>query len=183
MASRGNWSLAKTGIVAGLVALAAVTTIVIRVPIPATTGYFNIGDIFVILAGLWLGPWAGLAVGAFGPTMADAIGFPVFIPATMVTKGLEGFIAGLFGGGLRSNSLSRKVTGAIAAGFVLIVGYFLFEAFVYPIVGKVVPAFAITDVGAVIVELGPNTVQAVIGAIGGVALWKAVSGIRLGGAS
>jgi hypothetical protein len=43
------------------------------------------------------------------------------------------------------------------------------------------PAFAITDIGAAIVEMFPNAVQGVIGAVGGLALWKALSGSQLGG--
>ena len=62
--------------------------------IPATTGYFNAGDIFVILAGLWLGPIAGCTVGVLGPTATDAIGYPQFMLATAVTKGLEGLLVG-----------------------------------------------------------------------------------------
>jgi uncharacterized membrane protein len=82
MSTKSTWSFATTGIVAALIALSAIATMVIRIPIPATTGYFNIGDVFVILAGLWFGPLGGFLVGALGPTIADAIGYPVFIPAT-----------------------------------------------------------------------------------------------------
>lgn len=167
--------LTRVGLTGALAALAAVGTMLIRVPIPATTGYFNIGDIFVILAGLWLGPWSGLAVGAIGPTLADAIGFPVFIPATMVTKGLEGFLVGLIGGP-QTNSRARKVIAAVVGGATIVVGYFVFEAFVYPRLAVRVPAFAVTDLAAAIVETIPNTVQAVIGAVGALALWRALAG-------
>ena len=37
-------------------------------------------------------------------------------------------------------------------------------------------ATSITDIGAAIVEAFPNTVQGLIGAVGGLALWKALSG-------
>ena len=95
MPERKKWTFATTGIVVVLIALSAIATMVIRIPIPATTGYFNIGDVFVVLAGLWLGPLGGMLVGGIGPTIADAIGFPIFIPATMVTKGLEGLVVGM----------------------------------------------------------------------------------------
>lgn len=169
----------RVGIVAALSALACLGTLIIRIPIPATTGYFNIGDMFVVLAGLWLGPVAGFTVGAIGPTLADAIGFPVFIPATFVTKGLEGLIVGLIGGKEHS-SLVRKVLAAISGGVVIVVGYFVFEAFIYPRIGDTIPAFAITDLAAATIELVPNTVQAVIAAAGGVALWRAVAGSKIG---
>ena len=170
----GEWTLVKTGLVAGLTALAAITTMVIRVPIPATTGYFNIGDVFVIFAGLWLGPVAGLIVGAIGPTIADVIGFPIFVPATLITKGLEGWLVGLIGGA--SSNFGTKVVAAAVGGITMVIGYFIFEAFIYPAVGERIPMFAVTDIGAAIVELVPNSIQAAVGAVGGLALWRVVAG-------
>jgi uncharacterized membrane protein len=66
---------AQTALISALAALTAVTTIMVRVPIPATNGYFNIGDVFIILAGLWLGPKAGLIVGVCRLFCCDAVGF------------------------------------------------------------------------------------------------------------
>lgn len=174
--STAKWNLATTGIVAALVALAFVGTFVIRIPIPATTGYFNVGDVFVVLAGLWLGPAGGLVVGALGPAFADAIGFPQFILATCVTKGCEGLLVGLIGGGGRNISQRRRAIAASIGGAVVVVGYFVFEAFIYPALGSFVPFFKMTDFGAAVVEIGPNCVQGVVGAIVGLGLWRAVSG-------
>lgn len=168
-------ALARTGVIAALTALAALGTLLIRIPIPATTGYFNIGDVFVVLAGLWLGPLAGLIVGAIGPAVADAIGFPQFILATAVTKGCEGLVVGLIGGGARKMPTWRRGLAATCGGVIVVVGYFVFEAIVYPRIGAAVPFFAVTDIGAAMVELLPNSVQAFIGAFGGLALWKTVS--------
>ena len=170
-----QWTLTKTGLVAGLTGLAAVTTMVTRIPIPATTGYFNIGDVFVIFAGLWLGPTAGLIVGAIGPTIADLIGFPVFVPATFVIKGSEGFFVGIIVGQVEISNVPRRILAAIIGGIIIVAGYFIFEAIIYPKLGEFVPVFAITDIGAAIVEIIPNTIQALVGAIGGFALWRAVS--------
>jgi uncharacterized membrane protein len=173
--SQQGWSLADTAITATLTALAFLGTLIVRVPIPATTGYFNIGDVFVILAGLWLGPRGGLIVGLIGPALADAIGFPQFILATAVTKGLEGFLVGLIGGGPKRFSLGRRITAAIVGGLTMIAGYFVFEAVVYPWLAQMSPFFAVTDLAAAIVEILPNSVQATIGVIGGLALWRAVA--------
>lgn len=169
--------LTRTAILGALIALAALGTMLIRIPIPATTGYFNIGDVFVMLAGLWLGPMAGLTVGLVGPTIADAIGFPQFMLATAVTKGLEGFLVGVIGGPFRA-SYSRKIAAAVVGGITIVVGYFVFEAFVYPALATRIPLFAITDLGAAVIEIVPNTIQAVIGAAGGLALWRAIAGER-----
>jgi len=82
--------LFQVGIVAAFAALAFVGTMLIRIPIPVTGGYFNLGDTFVMAAALLYGPLVGALVGAIGPAAADAIGFPQFILATAVVKGLEG---------------------------------------------------------------------------------------------
>lgn len=173
--SKVRWSFAKTGIVTALTALATISTIFIKIPIPATGGYFNIGDTFVILAGLWLGPIAGFLVGAIGPTLADAIGYPAYIPATFIIKGFEGLIVGIISGGISVNSDVRKIVASLVGAIIIIVGYFIFEAYIYPEMGKYIPAFAITDIGAALVALIPNSIQGIVCAIGGFALWKAVA--------
>lgn len=168
----------QTAVTAVLVALAFLGTMFIRIPIPATNGYFNVGDMFVILAGIWLGPWRGLAVGAIGPAAADAIGFPQFILATAVTKGLEGLTAGLIAKSVREQRVGVSTIAGIAGGLVMVAGYFVFEAVVYPWLGQSISFFNVTDLGAAIAELGPNSVQAVIAFVGGVALWRMLTGGR-----
>jgi len=170
-----RWTVAHTLVSATLIGLAAVTTMVIRVPIPATGGYFNIGDIFVSFAGLWLGPMGGALVGGIGPAIADAIGFPVYVPATAMTKGLEGLLVGLIARNA-GNRIGPRVFAVFVGGLTVVVGYFAFQAYIYPFLGQTIPAFAITSVGAAVIEVIPNAVQGVVGAVGGLALWKAVAG-------
>lgn len=167
--------LTRVGIVGVLTALACLGTLLIRIPIPATTGYFNIGDVFVVLAGLWLGPIAGLVVGGIGPTIADAIGFPQFILATSVTKGLEGLLVGLIGGSVYA-SRRRKALAAGVGAVTIVAGYFAFEAFVYPLLATSIPLFAVTDYEAALLELVPNTIQGIIAAVVGLSLFRAVQG-------
>ena len=173
--SKQKWSLAKTGVTAALIMLAALGTLLIRIPIPATTGYFNVGDVFVMLAGLWLGPIAGLAVGIFGPTAADAIGYPQFILATAVTKGLEGFLVGLIGYG-KSARVWRKWLAAMIGAINIVVGYFLFEGFIYPLIGRAIPFFNVTNLESAYVEAPLNLVQGIIAAAVALGLWKTISG-------
>ncbi len=169
-----SYSLTRWALTATLTGLAAFGTVLIRVPIPATTGYFNVGDVFVVWAGLWLGPIGGVVVGALGPAIADAIGFPQFILATAVTKGLEGLVVGLIARGART--AARKAVAAVLGSLLIVAGYFVFEAFIYPMLGRSIPFFAVTDLGAAIVEIVPNIVQAVIAAAVGLALARATSG-------
>lgn len=166
---------AETAVIAALTALTAVTTLLVRVPIPATNGYFNIGDVFIILAGLWLGPRAGFIAGAFGSSIADAIGFPVYIPATFVIKGFEGWLTGMLARKASPASILRPTVAAFAGGTCMVLGYYLFEACIYPLVGQHVPMFNITDPGAAFIALFPNSIQGLSGIVGGLALWKAMA--------
>ena len=147
-----KWTLRKTGVVAALIALTTLGTLLIRIPIPITNGYFNIGDVFVILAALWLGPRAGFLVGAIGPTIADAIGFPQFILATFIIKGLEGLVVGLIGGGMKNYTFKRRALAATVGGLIIVIGYFVFEAYIYPYIGIYISFFKITDIGGAIAE-------------------------------
>lgn len=168
----------KAAVTAVLIVLSFIGTMFIRVPIPATNGYFNLGDMFIILAGLWLGPTRALLVGLIGPTTADLIGFPQFILATAVTKALEGLITGFIAQKIVRQDVRTSIVGSLAGAAVMVAGYFVFEAFAYPALGRWVSLFNVTDIGAAIAEVPPNIAQGIIGAVGGVALWKAVTGGR-----
>jgi uncharacterized membrane protein len=158
-------TLYKIGLMAAFATLAFVGTTIIRVPIPATGGYFNLGDTFVMVAALLYGPAVGAAVGAVGPALADAIGFPQFILATAVVKGLEGFLVGFIGGRKDPATAGAMVTALVVGVVVLVGGYFLFEAVVYPAIGTAIPFFAVTDAKAAIAEIFPNLLQGTISAV------------------
>jgi uncharacterized membrane protein len=167
----------RFAMIATFAILTCVTTTLIRIPIPATTGYFNIGDVFIIAAGLTLGPFGGFIAGAAGAGIADLIGYPQFFLATAITKGLEGFLVGIISKG---NTLSdrRAWFAASVGGGTIVIGYFTFEAFFYPALGAYIPFFGVTNFQDAVVELVPNCVQATIGIVGGVGLWKSLSALR-----
>lgn len=78
-------------------ALVFVVTTIIRVPIPATGGYFNFGDGVIYVAALLYGPLVGGLAGGIGASIADAIGYPIFAPGTFIIKLFEGIITGYVG--------------------------------------------------------------------------------------
>ena len=79
-----------------MTALTTVATIVFVIPIPLSTGFFNLGDALVMLSGVVLGPIGGLIAGGVGSAMGDvALGYIHFAPITLVVKGFEGFFVGL----------------------------------------------------------------------------------------
>jgi len=154
--------LYQVGIIAAFTALAFVGTTLIRIPIPATGGYFNLGDTFVMAAALLYGPWVGALVGLIGPALSDAIGFPQFVLATAVVKFCEGGLVGLLSRqGKRYTPLPALVVGIV----VLVLGYYLFEAFVYPWLATSIPFFGVTDPKAALAEVLPNLLQGVLSAM------------------
>jgi len=164
--------LVNVGIVAAFATLAFVGTTIIRIPIPATGGYFNLGDTFVMIAALLYGPLIGGLVGLIGPALADAIGFPQFILATAIVKGLEGAAIGAIGGKTRGISTGRTVL-ALAVGVVILVsGYFVFEASIYPMLAKTIRFFGVTDPKAALAEVIPNLLQGVISAVIAFGIWR-----------
>jgi uncharacterized membrane protein len=170
--SRQISSLFRLGIIAAFTALAFAGTAVIRVPLPASGGYFNLGDTFVMTAALLYGPVAGAVTGLVGPALADAIGYPQFILATAIVKGLEGFWVGLVG--WRARGSVRPAMGLTLGVGVLVVGYYIFEAWIYPAMGKTIPFFAVTDAKAALAEIIPNLLQGMISAVIAFGIFKAL---------
>ncbi len=76
-------------------AFVAVSTMSFTLYIPATRGYFNLGEAFVYISALLGGPIVGMIAGGVGSAMADVmLGYAVFAPGTLVIKGIEGLVAG-----------------------------------------------------------------------------------------
>lgn len=149
----------KAFLVLLLAGVTAALTIVVRIPIPGTGGYLNFGDIAVVFCGLFLGRKWGALAGGIGSALADLIGgFFLFVPATLVAKGLEGFLAGLIGGSKKRFFLLP------VAGVAMIAVYFTAELFM--------PGMGL---GAALSEVPFNVIQAVVGAFGGYAVYVAVT--------
>jgi uncharacterized membrane protein len=111
-------------------ALVAVTTLTFAIPIPATTGYFNLGETLIYVAALLLGP----AVGAFaggGASIADMLVAPQFFLGTLPIKALEGFIVGFLYKKLFRITKSVTISATVAiliGGLEMVIGYLLYEA-------------------------------------------------------
>jgi len=79
-------------------AFVAAATSVFSVYIPATQGYFNVGEIMVYTSALLMGPYVGAFAGGVGSMLSDlSLGYPYYAPGTLMIKGLEGFIVGYLG--------------------------------------------------------------------------------------
>ena len=109
-----------------LAALIFVMTFIIKIPIPATGGYINLGDSAIIISSFILGPFAAIPA-AIGSAMCDLVsGYPHYIRPTFVIKGLMGLAAGAVI--KRRKSLPARIIAGLAAEIIMVGGYFLFEA-------------------------------------------------------
>ena len=122
----------KSILTALLIALVAVTTMVVSIPMPAVKGYINIGDSVVLLSGLIFGPLVGAAAGAIGSSLADLLlGYTLWAPWTFVIKGLEGFIAGWLLSRSRKETHRSVAAAASLGAVVMALGYFLASSVIY----------------------------------------------------
>ena len=132
-------------------ALACVATMIIKIPSPLK-GYLNIGDCIVLLCGWMLSPVYGFVAACLGSGLADLLsGYLVYAPATFIIKGLMALIAcytfTLIHKSLGHNLPARIVSG-ILAEIVMVLGYYVFEGFMYGFVASAVniPANAIQGI-------------------------------------
>lgn len=155
-----------------LTALVAIATLAIRIPIPATEGYINVGDTVIIVAALLAGGRVGGLAGGVGSALADLMGgYPHWVPFTLVIKGAEGWIMGTCGQWLDVDLQRLKgllLTGGIACmglGW-MVAGYFLVEYYLY-------------SLGPALVSLPGNILQAVASLACGLPLTAIVRRSRL----
>ena len=116
-----------------LAALCCVATMLIKIPSPLK-GYLNLGDCIVLLSGWLLSPWYGFAAAAIGSALADVFsGYAIYAPATFIIKGLMALIAYFCFKALKGKikNTPARVVGGILAEIVMILGYYVFEGFMY----------------------------------------------------
>ena len=140
-----------------LAALCCVATMIVKIPSPLK-GYLNLGDCVVLLSGWLLSPLYGFLAAGIGSSLADIFsGYIVYAPATFIIKGIMAIIAHLCFKGMRNkldNTPSRIIAGALAE-FEMIIGYFVFEGFMYGFAPSVVniPANGVQGIAGLIIGL------------------------------
>lgn len=151
-----------------LTALTCVATMIIKVPSPLK-GYLNLGDCVVLLSGWMLSPVYGFLAAGLGSALADLFsGYAVYAPATFVIKGLMALIA-FCGFKLlhkKLGNLPSRITSGIVAELVMVLGYFVFEGFLYGFAPSVI-------------NIPANCVQGVAGLILGCILIKIFEKIKI----
>ncbi len=134
-----NTHTKKLVIAALFAALVCTATMAIRIPTPGTGGYVHPGDGVVILCGLFLSPgWAFLAAG-IGSSLADLLGgYFIYVPITLVIKGLVAFSTSQLVLVLKKRCSSPwpSVIGGGILDIILVAGgYFFCESFLYGVAG------------------------------------------------
>ena len=157
---RQKSSTKKIVIAALLAALTCVATMIIKIPSPLK-GYLNLGDCVVLLSGWMLSPVYAFLAAGLGSALADLFsGYVVYAPITFVIKGLMALVA-FYGFKLLHKKLTSRIFSGIAAEAVMILGYFVFEGFLY--------GFAPSAI-----NIPANSVQGIAGLILGCILIKAL---------
>ena len=162
-------SKTKKLIMAALMAsLACVATMIIKIPSPLN-GYINLGDCIVLLCGWVLCPGYGFAAAAIGSALADVLsGYVIYAPATFVIKGAMALIAFACYKLLskRLGKLPSQIIGGFLAEITMVMGYYVFEGFMYGFVPSAV-------------NIPANSMQGAAGLILGIVLVKVFERLKI----
>ena len=135
-------------------------------PIPLGHGYANAGDVFVVLSGIMMGPWAGLAAAGAGSALADLyLGYSVYAPATFIIKALMAVIAYFLFKSIKCARV-KTVISYVACELIMVAGYFLFETIFF-------------GIGVALADIVGNLLQAAFGAAVGITLTSVLMKTRV----
>lgn len=149
-------------------AVICVSTYIVQIPMPATGGYVNLGDCFVLTSGILLGPCYGALAAGLGSALADMLaGYMQYVPATFVIKSLMGVTAYFLFFALKKAfsgkyNIISKCISVFVSETLMVAGYFAYEA--------VVLGYGIAASGSI---LG-NITQGCFGAIAAIAFTSAL---------
>ena len=152
----------KIVITALMAALICIATMIVKIPSPLK-GYINLGDCLVLVAGWILSPGYAFLAAGLGSALADLLsGYVTYAPATFIIKGAMALI--VFAISMLMKKYKYKIVpqliGGVAAEAFMVLGYFVFEGFLYGFSPSVV-------------NIPANCVQGAAGIIIGIILIKA----------
>ena len=151
-----------------LTAIVCIATMIIKIPSPLK-GYVNLGDCVVLLSGWMLPlPYGFLAAG-LGSALADVFsGYITYAPATFLIKGSMALIAFACFKLMnkRIGKLPSQIIGAVLAEIVMVLGYYVFEGFMYGFIPSAV-------------NIPANAVQGAAGLILGIILVKVFERLKI----
>lgn len=110
-----------------LIALVAVSTMVIKIPTIATQGYVHLGDSMIFLAAIMFGKRKGAVAGGLGSAMADLLlGYTHWILPTFIIKALMGYGVGVIADQESGSLINLRncIALTFGAGW-MVLGYFI----------------------------------------------------------
>ena len=148
MMKESKTSTRQLTLAALFMALTTVATMVIHIPVPATQGFVNVGDSFVLLSGLLFSHYYGALIGGVGSALADLfLGYTIFAPVTLIVKAIEALLASYID---RGNTVSRVIAVIVGVTW-MVFGYFIFEVFMF-------------DLPIALSAVIPNSIQGIVSA-------------------
>lgn len=163
------YSKTKKIVMAALMAsMVCVATMIIKIPSPMK-GYINLGDCVVLLCGWLFAPGYAFVAAGLGSALADIFyAYFAYAPATFVIKGLMALVAFCCYKLLHKyvGKLASQIIGGVIAEVVMVLGYFVYEGFLY--------GFA-----ASLINIPANAVQGVAGLVLGVSLIKIFERLKI----
>ncbi len=126
----------KIAVIAVMTALVAVTTLYLQIPIATTGGYFNVGEVMIYVTAFLFGPYVGAIAGGLGAAFSDLMfpAYAIFAPATLIGKGLEGFVIGYIYRKIKEQRTLKvrivtQIISILIGGSIMVFTYFIFEYF------------------------------------------------------
>jgi len=144
-----------------MAALACIATMIVKIPSPLK-GYINLGDCIVLVIGWILSSSYGFLAAGIGSALADLFsGYVTYAPATFIIKGAMALISFTFFKFMHKKigKFPSQLIGGLVAEIFMVVGYFVFEGFLY-------------GFGPSVINISANCVQGIAGLIIGLILIK-----------
>ncbi len=109
-----------------LIALVAVSTMIIQIPVPATSGYIHAGDGIIFMIALLFKRKYGVIAGGVGSMLADILsGYAHWALFTLVIKSLMAFAVSTISNNQKSIASYRNIFAISCGVLVMIFGYFI----------------------------------------------------------
>lgn len=135
------------------IAIVALFVTIVRIPVPATGGYWHLGVLAETFVSVAFGPLLGMVAAGLGAALADvASGFASFAPLTLIAHGATGLIIGWMGWRKKWNMM---VVAWLLGAFAQVAIYFVGEASIYGF-----------GLAGALAELPGNLVQVALGFFG-----------------
>ncbi|MDX1600041.1 MAG: ECF transporter S component [Anaerolineales bacterium] len=146
-------SARSTAVAAVSIALVALFVMIVRIPVPATGGFWHMGVVAETFIAVAFGPLIGAVASGVGAALADTLsGYTSFAPLTLIAHGSTGLIVGWLGW---RRGWTGMLLGWLFGGLAQVTVYFVGEATVYGF-----------GAAGALAELPGNLVQVGLGLLG-----------------